>query len=505
MELRRPPSLRSRVLFALTALGALIPGSLDGQDFRATVVGRVLDAESNEAVEGATVMVTGLQDSHLTDALGQFRLGGLRPGSWEIQVQHIAYGVQRDTLVVTAGEQIVIEFLVATRPIEVSGIQVTARSRDVDTRLARGTRFDGMTGDEVDRVRTRVSTMGDLVRAARVPGLTVRERADSICIESNRFRRRFSDSPTTCNSVQVVVDDVLMSDPINSLLAMDPQRVDRFELVPPIEAGVLYGGLGRFGVLRVYTEDGRGPALGFEDYAPVGPRWAVSLAINAHGGSTLYNGTVRVRHEEGLIATPYTERSTTSPGLEASLRWNTGRFGFLGVSAYGHTGSSTGTFERVGGPTEIERFERDLIAFGTDVWFAFSLLNAAPFNAQLGLGPSFAWQTLKLSQGNSSRIGNPRQEPTPEVEWSDRNWWSPGGHLSADLTYDLGPGSGIFLGVLFRALATGGDLTSWSVQEEADILRSTGNAVEVEYSSGIATSVSFRTGVRWYPGAGPLN
>lgn len=497
-----PPSLRTSLLAAALAVAPLFPAPGSAQDFRANVVGRVLDAETDAPVEGAAVSVAGLEGSYLTDALGQFRLDRLQPGSWEIQVRHVAYGLQSDTLVVTAGEQIVLEFRVATRPIEVAGIQVTARSRDVDTSIARGTRFDGMTSEEVDQVRTRVSTMGDLVRAAHVPGLTVREQSDSICIESNRFRRRFQNSPTTCNTVQVVVDDVLMQDPVSSLLEMDPQRVDRFEIVPSMEAGVLYGGMGRYGVLRIYTEDGRGPALGFEDYAPIGPRWALSFAFNARGGSTLYNGTVRVRHDSGVsVATPYTEKSTASPGLEGSVRYNTGRYGFLGMSLYGNTGSSTGTFQRVGGQTES--FERDLLSVGTDLWFAFSLLHSNQWNAQLGLGPSISWQTLKLSQGNSNRIGNPTQSSTPEVDWSDRHWWAPGGHLSAELSYDLSHVSGIFVGVVFRALGTSAN-GAWSPTEEADILRSTGSQVQVEYSSGIATSVSFRTGFRWYPGVDPI-
>jgi hypothetical protein len=496
------PNIRALASAALlTALTIATGSSLAAQEFGASVVGQVLDAETDVAVEGATVSVTEVAGSHLTDALGQFRLEGLRPGAHEIRVQHIAYGVQVDTLVVTAGERIVLEFRVATRPIEVAGISVTARSSTVDADLARGTRFDGMNAAEVDGVRTRVSTMGDLVRQARIPGLTVRQQSDSICIESNRFRRRFANDASSCNTVQVVVDDVLMADPVYSLVSMDPQRVESFELVPPIEAGVLYGGMGRFGVLRVYTLDGRGPALGYEDYSAIGPRWAVSLAFNAQGGSTLYSGTVRVRHPEGLIATPYTEQSTTSPGLEASVRWNTGKFGFLGGSFYATTGTSTGTFDRVGGSNES--FSRDYQSYGTDIWFAFPLLNSAPWNAQFGVGPSFVWQTLRLSQGNSSRISNVTQSATPQVDWSDRSWWAPGGNLSADLTYDIGHQSGIFLGIVFRALSAAAG--PWSAQEEEDILRSTGNLVQVSYSSGIATSLTFRTGVRWYPGAGPLN
>jgi hypothetical protein len=328
------------------------------------------------------------------------------------------------------------------------------------------------------------------------------ERADSVCIESNRFRRRAEWDPD-CHMMQVVVDDVLMSDAMSSLLAMDPQRVDRFEIVPPAEAGVLYGGMGRYGVLRVYTEDGRGPALGFDDHAPIGPRWTVSVALNANGPTTLYDGSVRVRPRgDELSGMLYTEEVGAGPGLEASVRWNTGKFGYFGLTAYGSSGSSTATYS----PTiaQEQSFERDYSSFGADLWFAFPVANAGRWNAQVGLGPSVVWQRLELSAGGQDLLAAPRAETPPTVEWSDRSWWSPGVNLSGDLTYDLGPNSGLFVGLVLRAVATGGDLTSWSATEEADILRSTGNAVDVHYSSGFATSLTLRTGFRWYPGNEPL-
>jgi hypothetical protein len=471
------------------------------QDYSAVVIGRVLDAESGEAVGDAAVGVTGEDGVQISDELGQFRLEGLQPGSHEIYVQHLVYGLQSDTLVVTASERIVVEFRVASRPIEVAGISVTARSRQVDTDLARGTRFDGMTSAEVDDVRTRVRSMGDLVAAARVPGITVRERADSICIESNRFRRRFPNQVASCNGMQVVVDDMLVQDPVTSLLGLDPQRVDRFEIVPPIEAGVLYGDMGRFGVLRVYTEDGRGPSLGLEDYAPIGPRWTVSFAVGAIGASTLYNGSVKVTVDgDVLTATSYREESGASPALEAGVRWNTGKFGLLILSGYGGSGTSTGSYDLLNGT--VESFERDLLTLGTDISWAFAIKGGTPWNAQLGLGPSFSWQRLRLSQGNSNRLANPLDPDPPSVEWTDRSWWAPGGHMALDVTYDFATRSGVFFGVVFRALTTGGGERSRN--DEADILHSTGNDVTVEYKTGFTTSLSFRTGVRWYPGTSAL-
>lgn len=482
----------------MLALPAWFAPEVAAQDFSATVIGRVLDAETGESVGGAVVGVTGENGGQVSDELGQFRLDGLRPGTYELYVQHLAYGLQSDTLVVTAGERVVVEFRVAARPIEVAGLSVTARSRQVDTDLARGTRFDGMTSEEVDEVRTRVHSMGDLVAAARVPGITVRERADSICIESNRFRRRFPGQVSSCNGMQVVVDDILVQDPINSLLAMDPQRVDRFEIVPPIEAGVLYGDMGRFGVLRVYTEDGRGPSLGLEDYAPIGPRWTVSFAVGAIGSSTLYDGSVKVTVDGGLLTTtPYREESAMSPALEAGFRWNTGKFGLLVVSGYGGSGTSTGSYFVHG--ADVESFERDLLTLGTDISWAFALKSGTPWNAQLGLGPSFNWQRLRLSQGNTNRLADPLDPDPPTVAWTDRSWWAPGGHMALDVTYDFATRNGVFFGVVFRALTTGGDARSRN--DEADIRESTGNDVDVEYKTGIATSLSFRTGVRWYPGS----
>nr|MBA3761391.1 carboxypeptidase-like regulatory domain-containing protein [Gemmatimonadales bacterium] len=73
------------------------PASLAGQNQDAILTGKVSDAESNEAISGARVFVPGTVMSTSTRLDGTYRLR-LIPGTQEVRVTYIGYGVGRDTI-----------------------------------------------------------------------------------------------------------------------------------------------------------------------------------------------------------------------------------------------------------------------------------------------------------------------------------------------------------------------------------------------------------------------
>jgi hypothetical protein len=480
------------------ALSVLLASSriLAGQAADAVrVEGRVLDAETGGGVARATVQVGELggpaSDQSVTDGQGAFVFDGLTSGTLQIRVQHIAYGLSTDTLSVAAGELVTVEYRVSVQPIEVVGISVTARARRAPAELARGTRVDGMTAAEVDAVRTRVSSMEDLLRLGRVPGLFIREQNGTLCVERSRDRARLAGG---CNMVTVVVDEVVQTDGAVAVTLLNPDWVDSWELVPSSEAGVQYGLLSGNGVLKIQTRNGLRPPQGYEGIAQTGPRWALSAAFLAAGSSTLHDGVIRIQSEGGVAGLAYTERTSTSPGVELAVRWNSRRWGFLGVTGYGSSGSSNAEYNL---GNRIDTVERDYSIAGVDLWWGAPLMRRGAWNASLALGPSLAWQKLTV-EGHPQELGDPGADPPPSVEWTDRSWFAPGAMFLGDLGYDFGPRSGVFLGLSIRLLSTSGT-ESWATQDQQAILDATGNVVELTYQGGIAASFSLRTGFRWYP------
>ena len=91
---------------ALAAAGA--PTSVVAQGNSCVLSGTVTarSVETGVFVDGATVSISRLSRSTTTDSTGRFRLTDLACGKQEVQVRKIGFTVWRDTVVLTAGEEL---------------------------------------------------------------------------------------------------------------------------------------------------------------------------------------------------------------------------------------------------------------------------------------------------------------------------------------------------------------------------------------------------------------
>src|SRR5688500_9269491 len=90
---------RPRPFAALAAAWAIAatPAALAGQTGGASLTGKVTDAGSAEPLSGARVFVPGTVMSATTRLDGTYRLQ-LAPGTHEVRVVYIGYGIGRDTV-----------------------------------------------------------------------------------------------------------------------------------------------------------------------------------------------------------------------------------------------------------------------------------------------------------------------------------------------------------------------------------------------------------------------
>ncbi len=214
-----------------------------------TVVGTVVDGNTSAPVDGAVVTLRGTGQSVVTDENGAFRIRRIPPGRLFIETEHIAYGTRVDSVTVQSEETLEIRIDLTQQAIALDSLLVLGRTRGVATDLARGTRFDGLTRVQIDSMLPRVTSMADLIRNIRAPGLTIREMsvinpatgaADrALCIESGR-RRQTNDGG--CNMVEVYLNDAHLANPQYLLEQLDPQTIERIEYLSAIEAGARYGG-----------------------------------------------------------------------------------------------------------------------------------------------------------------------------------------------------------------------------------------------------------------------
>ena len=225
---------------------------------RATLTGRIVDEASATVVAGAQVLLVNTAFRSVSDDLGAFEFTDLPPGAYIVEVRQPGYAAHQDTIAVVAGETLEVRFALGVDAIPLEPITVVARSNVEDAAFLEGRRFDGMTRPEIEEVLGRVRSMGDLLREAHAPGVSVVEVSGAVCAEHNRVtrNRRNSFGQDVCRPMALYLDGVRQPNPTVALLSIDPEAVERFDILSPTQGSVLYGAEAASGVIVVETQRG---------------------------------------------------------------------------------------------------------------------------------------------------------------------------------------------------------------------------------------------------------
>jgi sulfur carrier protein ThiS len=224
-----------------------------------TLEGYVRDYVTGEPVAGASVSVAGTTSSTLTDLTGRFILDDLPPGRHLVTTDHIAYEERTDSVTIFSQEVVDIEVRMATEALEVEGLVVTARTRFGRTTLAGDAkRADFISREEIEALLPRVTATADLLRNMKTPGLRIRDvyQADEItgvmipglCIEVSR-----RSGGEGCRPAAVALNGVIVPFPDQLLRDLDPNIIDRIEILSPIDAQFQFGSAAGNGAVVIYT------------------------------------------------------------------------------------------------------------------------------------------------------------------------------------------------------------------------------------------------------------
>lgn len=222
--------------------------------------GHVVDGTTDRPVGDAEVEVVGTRLRALTDSDGSFRMRSVPPGTVRMAVERLGYGRRETDLLAVGGDTLEVRLEVYPEAIALDSMVVEVTGRRRPARERQAARFDGMDRSEIERLLPRVYQFNDLLRNTNVPGLRVREvfyqdrngfRRPGTCVEIGRRSTYRSDM---CQMVAVYLNDVRVSDPESFLRELDPNAVERFQLISPLEATGRFAGVRvRNGVLLIYT------------------------------------------------------------------------------------------------------------------------------------------------------------------------------------------------------------------------------------------------------------
>ncbi|RZL01090.1 MAG: TonB-dependent receptor, partial [Hymenobacter sp.] len=164
----RPAPLLWRVkpvFWGLCAVGVAATHSAAAQNTSA-LRGTVTDSLSGQPLVGVSVALVGQSGGTATDALGQFRLAGLKPGTYALRAGILGYKPNNQSIVLTAGEARSVVITLATTNLNLAEVTVS-QPRDPNQTLA--------AISHIDQTLRPLNSAQDLLRL--VPGLFIAQHA----------------------------------------------------------------------------------------------------------------------------------------------------------------------------------------------------------------------------------------------------------------------------------------------------------------------------------------
>jgi iron complex outermembrane receptor protein len=217
------------------------------------LAGTVVDAETGEPIEGATVRIEGTEIGTLTDPDGSFGLSGVPAGPREIVAERVGYRDASRTVRITAGELTRVEVRLSETAVELGGIRVVA------TRAyrAESSRVGSRTPTPLLETARSVSVVTEMTLEEQ-GALTKKDLYRNVAgLNEFAFNNDFTLRGFRVSGDQAVLYNGLRGNPFGSF-HLDPKltNVERVEVLKG-PAGVLYGSLPPGGLMNIVTKQPR--------------------------------------------------------------------------------------------------------------------------------------------------------------------------------------------------------------------------------------------------------
>jgi len=232
---------------AFTFALLLLPGLAWAQ--QGTITGTVTEAETGDALPGATVQVPDEGTGAATGSDGQYRITGVPAGEQTVRVTFVGYQAAERTVNVPEGGTVRANFQLQTTEAELEEVVVTGVSVGTDTRKL------GFTVDKIgegDLQEVPSTNPADALRAKTPGARIVQASGQPGTAPSIRLR-----GTTTLSGSQeplLVVDGAITS---GGLQDIDTQSIQSIEIIKGAAAASQYGSLAANGVIQVITDRGQ--------------------------------------------------------------------------------------------------------------------------------------------------------------------------------------------------------------------------------------------------------
>jgi TonB-dependent SusC/RagA subfamily outer membrane receptor len=257
LRLTRPKVL-SLIAFALLA------PAIAAAQATSTVRGRISDSRTGSPITAAQVSVEGTTLGALTDAEGAFTIAGVPTGTRTLVARRIGYSPQRKQVAVGAGVTDVTFSLEVTantlEQVVVTGTATPTTVRALGTSIASvdNTQIAEARSVTVDQALQGKVAGAHITQNSGSPGgggLSVRLRGTGSIISGSE-PLYIVDGVIVDNSSDQLIDFGARSNVQNRLADLDPNDIDRIEIVRGAAAAALYGSRANNGVVQIFTKRG---------------------------------------------------------------------------------------------------------------------------------------------------------------------------------------------------------------------------------------------------------
>lgn len=253
---------------ALATLAAPTPAQAqEGGSIRGSVTARA----TVRPLTGAQVFLPGTGRGTVSNAAGQFLIPNVPAGQHTVRVQMLGFATTEQTVTVTAGEVVQVEFSLTEQALALDEVVVTgqagqARRREVG---------NAITQINMSAVREPAPTVENLIQASS-PGVRVAV-TDATVGSGAVIRLRGNVSTTQSNQPLIYIDGVRMAEDgyragantkqASPLADINPNEIERIEIIKGAAAATLYGSEAAAGVIQIFTRRGQSGE----------PRWTYQL------------------------------------------------------------------------------------------------------------------------------------------------------------------------------------------------------------------------------------
>lgn len=291
-QCRRPasgPAARSVLLvFVLGLFSTAAEAQENGQ-----ITGVVRDAQSGAPLSEVQVYLAGLQLGSLSRANGRYAILNVAPGEYQVTAQRIGYGTATESVTVGAGQTVEVDFALSTEALGLDEIVVTgtagaARRREIGNSISQ---------INVADVPDRPTSTTNLLQGA-APGVELTG-GDGQLGQGKQIRLRGVSSIEMTNQPLIYVDGIRMMDgafpavttpgvtqgrgafvTASPLDNINPNDIDRIEIIKGSAATTLYGTEASAGVIQIFTKRGSVGSPVWTVETQQGTGWAKKFGIN---------------------------------------------------------------------------------------------------------------------------------------------------------------------------------------------------------------------------------